>query len=224
MSKKLLFITLLIATVLATPAFAAISLNPVGAGTGVGVSGTGAPSSDAVELFIDGVSQGMVEADASGDFAFTGLNITAGQIVRAQAALVWEFEDDTAQGWTALANATTSFSNGIMTFTQLAPGDSNMRNDIFSNTPGGQFDSSKYHVVEIRLKNNTDATVFNLYWWTSSVYSVPFTVPATMSDFQTFRIVIGSHANWSGNWLAMSNPGEQATEFQALCHSAVRLL
>ena len=100
-------------------------------GTGVTVTGSGASANGTVELFINGTSQGSVNATATGLFSFAGLNITAGDQLYATAAQAWNFETNgDTENWFGLGTDTSSVSGGIWTQTEQ-DGNGQMQIQIF---------------------------------------------------------------------------------------------
>ncbi len=95
---------------------AQLAVNVPTEGTGVSVTGSGAPADAPVELFVNDVSQGSVFADGSGDFSFV-VDLTAGDILTAQIARVWNFNTDgDSEGWAPIGGPTV-VAGGVMTVT-----------------------------------------------------------------------------------------------------------
>lgn len=176
---------------------AAISIDaPVSAGSSVGFTGTGAPANGSVELIVNGESHDSVLANASGEFSFSGLNLSAGDQVRVQVSIIWDFEDGTTQGWEVIRDASLTVSNGILNYEPTAT-----LNAIKNQLPdlnGGSFDPSVYRVVEVRMKNNTAGDRINFYYWdTGGFHNREFTIEPNMTEFKTVRF--SDHAaiaNW----------------------------
>lgn len=131
---------------------AAITLDPVTAGASVSVTGSGASANGPVELWVNNVSQGSLQADGSGNFTFSGLNIADGDVLVATASQVWNFNTDgDAEGWFS-PNDTLVIAGGKLTLTE-AGADNNITFAL-----GGDnilHDQDLARVIEIRYSLNT---------------------------------------------------------------------
>ena len=157
-TRRATLLALALSGSLAATSMAAIVLNPVTAGTGVSVTGTGASPNGPVELFIDGVSQGSVVADGSGNFSFTA-NVAAGQSLEARVAQVWNFTDGPEEWRNGGPTENPDLFehdpvNGVIRLTEVN-GDGNMTFVIGEGaTPGaaGVVDPSATRVIETRYR------------------------------------------------------------------------
>ncbi|MCA9437738.1 MAG: hypothetical protein KC978_18280, partial [Candidatus Omnitrophica bacterium] len=93
-------------------------------GTGVVVSGTGAHADGAVELFVEDLSVGSVQANFDGSFSFPGINLNLGEKLVATVSQVWNFNTDgDFEGWTNLPGTSASeVSGGSLRLTADASG------------------------------------------------------------------------------------------------------
>lgn len=125
---------------------------PVNEGAAQTINGTGAPANGPVELYKNGVSQGSVFADGSGNFTFTNIAVTPSDVVHAACSQVWNFNTDgNDEGWTvADATDTTSVVGGIATFTE-GSGNGNLFINIFSATGLGKAPITR--ALEVRWRH-----------------------------------------------------------------------
>lgn len=206
MSKRITMIVLVL-TLLPLMAMGAISLDEaIPAGPNVVLTGSGAPADGPVELVVNGTTAAQTFADASGDFTFTGVSLSAGDDVRLQASYVWNFNTDgDFEGWVAgnPAHLGLQVTGGSLVCTTLSPGSSPNINNPLSNFPGGEIDGSVYRVWEVRMKNNTDVNLLrfpytptggSIVWRTDG--SLDLAVATATSGFETYRFSDSRQSTW----------------------------
>lgn len=96
-------------------------IDPATEGVAVAVTGSGANANGYVELFVNGVSNGSVQADASGDWTATA-DLVEDDVLTAIPARVWNFNTDgDAEGWVS-PDDTIVVAGGVMTVTEVDGG------------------------------------------------------------------------------------------------------
>lgn len=150
--------SVVLAAALASPAFAVMSLDPISSGTGVTITGSGAKANGPVELYKNGISQGWVAADGSGNFSFAGIDVTTGDEFHTTASQVWNFNTDgDAEGWAVAAGGTGAVASGVWTVTFTDTGVPPADNITLNLVDGGNpviIDTDLTRVFEIRYRIN----------------------------------------------------------------------
>jgi hypothetical protein len=130
-------------------ASAALVINPVGAPdtpAATLITGSGARANGPVELFVNGVSQGSVQADGDGNWSITA-DIKADDVLLAEPNQVWNFNTDgDSEGW---ASPTESYAvaGGLMTITE--DNEENINNNGTFFLPGSFIIDPSLPVIEI---------------------------------------------------------------------------
>lgn len=160
MRKRLFGLAVAAALVSApTLAPAALTLQTPGFGTERAVNGSGSAPNAHVELFINGVSQGSVKADNSGNFQFVA-DLTTGDEVFVTQSIAWNFDEDT-EGWTGNQWLELSQDNGNLVATFIDAGSGPF--DPFMVAPAGEIRSDIHRVLEYRFRNNSPANAFQFF-------------------------------------------------------------
>lgn len=142
-------LAVLAASALAVPASAQLVLDPVTSGASVTVTGSGATANGPAELWLNGESVGYVQADGSGAFAFTGLEIAEGDALYATASQVWNFNTDgDFEGWDVIG-ATGVVSGGTL---QATATDGNITLNFAPGTEPAILDTNLTRVFEMRYR------------------------------------------------------------------------
>lgn len=202
--------------VLATSA--TLRLDTVYSGTGVDVTGTGSDANSFVELYINGVSAGGVQADASGNYTFAGVDVADGDKLYVEQQYTWHFNNDgDTEGWDSNAGVNTTVAGGVLSVEVTDAGFPQIGNTAAGAIPSG-FPMGSLKVVEIRLRNAGTATGVNvgLNAGTGPAYTLA-SFASGQSDFETVVVpYAGFNAEFnpasSSFWLLLAfNGGSPAT-------------
>lgn len=175
---------------------ATMVIDPVTAGVGVTVTGSGASPNGPVELYQNGASLGHVFADGTGAFSFPGLTVAGGDTFHATASMVWNFNTDANfEGWAAASGAATSVvAGGVWTVTHDGTG------NITLNLVGGNVipDTNVSRVFEMRHRTTMAGAITT---------SVVIYDPGSGFQFGPQNALASSPTNFTTVHLDMTNGG-----------------
>ena len=90
-----------------------LTLDPIGVGAAVTVTGSGGPASASVELFKNGTSVGSYTTTGFGQFSIPNIGTASNDQFYAAAGQVWNFNTaGNSEGWNALVGDAAVVSNG----------------------------------------------------------------------------------------------------------------
>lgn len=175
---------------------ATMVIDPVTAGAGVTVTGSGAKPNGPVELYQNGNSLGSVLADGTGAFSFPGLTVAGGDTFHATASQVWNFNTPgNTEGWVAIG-ATDVVAGGVWTLTHTSGG------NITMNLAGPAVipDTDLSRVFEMRYRTAAGLTT------SAVIYD-----PGTGFQFGPQNVIGSSPTNFTTMHVDMTNGGNNYT-------------
>lgn len=184
---------------------AAIVVDTPGFGSNVVIRGSGALKGGFVEVFVNGVSKGTVRVNADGEWLLDGVTLATGDDVYATLSQIWNFNTaGDAEGWVPdpPGNAGVDVTGGVLKMTLNDVADPYIHIDNIA------IDSSHYRVLQMRVKNPTNQSAFQVYFDGPQADGAPGTPgndkssvwPFLSSDFQTLSIDLGYINSNDGIW------------------------
>lgn len=144
---------------------AALVVDVPGFGSGISITGSGAPAHGFVEVFVNGITRGSTYADHDGIWSLDGVNISAGDKIFATASVVWNFNTDfDTEGWSSF-DCTLEVQGGILKATIDSDGDP----QIYVNTPN--IPPANYRILQMRVKNTTSFPNIQVFFQNSGGFN-----------------------------------------------------
>ena len=124
-----------------------LSLDPIGAGPAVTITGGGGPPSSSVELFKNNTSVGSFPTTAYGQFNIPNINVAVGDAFYVSASQVWHFNTaGNSESWNGLVGDTVAVSGGTLRLTN------SIGTDMSLTMYGDGLIRTLSRVLEVRLK------------------------------------------------------------------------
>ena len=214
MKSQLCVLVFLLLLPVGLTSHAVIVVNAPGFGPDVVVRGSGALPSGSVEVFVNGVSKGSVGVNTKGEWQMSGLNLVTGDDVYATLSKVWNFNTaGEAEGWVPdpANHAGVDVSGGTLKMTL------NDVTDPYIYNPSLSINSNQYRVLQMRVKNPTNQSAFQVFFDGPNIDGAPGTPgndkvslwPFLSSEFQTLNFDLGynNDGTWANNsrWM-IENP------------------
>lgn len=137
---------------------AALVVDTPGLGTGVSITGSGAPAHGFVEVFVNGITRGSAYADHDGKWSLDGVNLAAGDKVFATCSVAWNFNTDfDTEGWQGIM-CTLDVQGGILKMTI----DDDSDPQIYLSTPN--IPPANYRILQMRVKNPTSFLAMQVFF------------------------------------------------------------
>lgn len=124
-----------------------LTLDPIGVGASVTLSGSGGPPASSVELFKNGVSVGSAQTTGTGLFSIPNLSAASNDVFQVQAGQVWNFNvNGNTEGWNGLAGDASVVSGGTWKQTN------SVGTDMSVNLYGDNLIRTRARVLEVKLR------------------------------------------------------------------------